>query len=59
MNIKVFNHASIKITGSKIIYFDAYSLEEEKHDADIIFITHDHYDHYDETSIKKIINEKK
>lgn len=58
MNIQVFNQASIKFTGSKIIYFDSYLLEEEKHDADIIFITHDHYDHYDEESIKKAMNEK-
>lgn len=57
MNIQVFNQASIKLTGSKIIYFDSYLLEEESHDADIIFITHDHYDHYDEKSILKAMNE--
>lgn len=57
MNIQVFNQASIKLTGSKIIYFDSYLLEEENHDADIIFITHDHYDHYDENSISKAMNE--
>ena len=57
MNIQVFNQASIKLTGSKVIYFDSYQLEEEKHDADIIFITHDHYDHYDEKSLSKAMNE--
>lgn len=57
MNIQVFNQASIKLTGSKIIYFDPYSLVEEKHDANIIFITHDHYDHYEESSIIKAMNE--
>lgn len=57
MNIQVFNQASIKLTGSKIVYFDSYLLEEENHDADIIFITHDHYDHYDENSISKAMNE--
>ena len=57
MNIQVFNHASIKLIGTKIIYFDPYLLVEEKNDADIIFITHDHYDHFDEKSIKKAMNE--
>lgn len=57
MNIQVFNQASIKLTGSKTIYFDSYLLVEEKHDADMIFITHDHYDHYEEESLKKAMNE--
>lgn len=57
MNIQVFNQASIKLTGNKIIYFDPYSLVEEKHDANIIFITHDHYDHYEASSIIKAMNE--
>ena len=54
MNIEVIHHASIKLTGDKIIYFDPYKIEDELHDADYIFITHDHYDHYDEESINKI-----
>lgn len=56
MNIQVFNQSSIKLTEDKVIYFDPYSLLEEKHDADIIFITHDHYDHYEESSIIKAMN---
>lgn len=54
MKIEVIHHASIKLIGEKIIYFDPYKIEEEIHDADYIFITHDHYDHYDEDSIKKV-----
>ena len=54
MNIEVIHHASIKLTGDKVIYFDPYKIEDEIHDADYIFITHDHYDHYDEESIKKV-----
>ena len=57
MNIQVFNQASIKFSGAKIIYFDPYKLPIEKHDADLIFITHDHYDHYEEESIKKTMIE--
>ena len=57
MKIEVIHHASIKLIGNKIIYFDPYKIEKETHDADYIFITHDHYDHYDEESIKKVKND--
>ena len=55
MKIKVFNQAAIKIESTTNIYFDPYQIKEEFHDADYIFITHDHYDHYDEESIKNIM----
>ena len=54
MNVKVIHHASIKFSGDKVIYFDPYDIKEELHDADYVFITHDHYDHYDPESIKNI-----
>lgn len=56
MKIEVLNHASIKLSADKIIYFDPYDIKDELHDADYIFITHDHYDHYDELSINNIKN---
>lgn len=54
MKIEILNHASIKLSDNKIIYFDPYDIKEEYQDADYIFITHDHYDHYDEESITNI-----
>ena len=56
MKIEVIHHSSIKFIGDKVIYFDPYKIEEEMHDADYIFITHDHYDHYDPESIEKVRN---
>ena len=56
-NIEVNTQSSIKITLDKIIYFDPYKIEDNKHDADIIFITHNHYDHMDKESIKKVKND--
>ena len=38
-------------------YHDYEKINEESHDADLIFITHDHYDHFDLDSIKKIMND--
>lgn len=57
MKIEVLGHASVKLTGEKVIYFDPYNIKKDYHDADYIYITHDHYDHYDEESINKVRNE--
>lgn len=57
MEIKINGHSSIKIISDKIIYFDPFKIEKESHDADIIFITHDHYDHFSIEDIKKIEKE--
>lgn len=38
-----------------IIYVDPFKLEEEVHDADYIFLTHDHYDHYSLDDINKVL----
>ena len=38
----------------KIIYIDPYHIDKNYNDADIIFITHDHYDHYSEDDIDKV-----
>ena len=56
-NIKVLYHSSIKISKDKIIYIDPFEINKNYNDADIIFITHDHYDHYSEADIDKVINE--
>ena len=58
MEIKLNAQSSIKITSNKTIYFDPYLIKEETHDADYIFITHEHYDHFDIESIKKVSNDK-
>ena len=56
MNIEINCHSSIKMKGEKIIYIDPFKIEKQTNDADIIFITHDHYDHYSEEDIDKLIN---
>ena len=56
-NIQVLYHSSIKINKEKVIYIDPFKIEDDCYDADIIFITHSHYDHYSEEDINKIIKE--
>lgn len=57
MEIKVLYHSSIKIISDKRIYLDPFKIKEEKHDADIILVTHSHYDHFSEEDIIKVKNE--
>ena len=53
-NIEVLCHSSIRINRGSIIYFDPFNIGKNYNDADFIFITHDHYDHYSEEDINKV-----
>lgn len=53
-NVEVLYHSSIKINDEKVIYIDPFKIENGYSDADIIFITHDHYDHFSKEDIKII-----
>ncbi len=55
--ITVNCQSSIRIADKEIIYFDPYKILKESHDADLIFITHDHFDHFDTLSIENIRKE--
>ena len=54
-NIYVNTRSSIKITGTKTIYFDPLDIEGTPCDADIVFVTHEHWDHFSPDDIKKVI----
>ena len=56
-NIEVLYHSSIRINKEKTIYIDPFKIDKNYNDADIVFITHDHFDHYSEEDIDKVINE--
>jgi L-ascorbate metabolism protein UlaG (beta-lactamase superfamily) len=51
--IKWYGHASFKISGEKVIYIDPWKIQDEEK-ADIILISHSHYDHFSLEDIKKI-----
>lgn len=54
-NIEVLCHSCIKFNKGEVIYFDPFKIEKNYNDADAIFITHDHYDHYSEEDIDKVV----
>ncbi|MDE7246428.1 MAG: MBL fold metallo-hydrolase [Lachnospiraceae bacterium] len=56
-HITVNTQSSIRIEGSQVLYFDPFQIATAARDADMIFITHDHYDHFDPPSIAKIKKE--
>lgn len=53
--ITINTHSSIRINEGIIIYCDPFRITEEKHDADIILITHSHFDHFSPEDISKVM----
>lgn len=44
--VTVNTHSSIRIeTGGRVLYVDPFALTKATGDADIIFLTHSHFDH--------------
>ena len=56
MKITVNKQSSIRIVSDKIIYVDPIDYKA-LHDADYIFITHPHWDHFSLVSILELKNE--
>lgn len=52
-NIHWLGHAGFRIDGDKVIYFDPYQIEAGPR-ADLIFISHDHFDHCSQEDVAKI-----
>ena len=56
-NIEVFTQSSIRIRcGAGTVYADPFHMKISPHDADIVLITHDHYDHFSPEDLAKVIN---
>ena len=53
MQIKWLGHASFKLKGTKTVYIDPWKISPDEK-ADIILITHPHFDHFSPEDIGKI-----
>lgn len=56
--VEVFCQNSIKIKKEKTIYIDPYKISTHYTDADYVFITHAHPDHYSPQAINMVKTEK-
>ena len=52
--ITVNTQSSIRIEAEKIIYFDPFKITTAANDADVVFITHEHFDHFSPEDIQKV-----
>ena len=57
VELKWLGHSGFLIKNSKTIYIDPYNVKAGMDKADIILITHSHYDHCSVVDIEKIIQE--
>lgn len=58
-NIRVLTHSSIRIqSGDTVLYVDPYKVSGRPQDADFVFITHDHFDHFFPEDIEKVSCDK-
>ncbi|MBQ9383713.1 MAG: MBL fold metallo-hydrolase [Ruminiclostridium sp.] len=54
-NITVNTQSSIRIAGSDVVVrFDPFRISGNPNDADIIFFTHEHYDHFSLDDIERV-----
>jgi len=58
-NVKLdwLGHSSFKITNKRVIYIDPYNIQADEK-ADIILITHSHYDHCSIEDIKELVKDR-
>lgn len=57
VEIKWLGHDGFLIKNSKIIYIDPYNIKEDSEKADIILLTHGHYDHCSVPDLQKVVKE--
>ena len=57
IELKWLGHSGFLIKNKKVIYIDTYNIKDGLEPADIILITHSHYDHCSLLDMEKIIKE--
>ena len=54
VNIEHLGHAVFRLTGSKTVYFDPYKLEGPQAPADVVLVTHSHFDHCSPSDLAQV-----
>ena len=55
IELEWLGHAGFLIKNSKVIYIDPYQIKEDSEKADLILLTHSHYDHCSVADMDKIV----
>jgi len=55
--LKWLGHSGFLVKNSSVIYIDPYKISDNSEKADLILITHSHYDHCSYEDIQKIVKE--
>lgn len=53
-NVFWLGHDSFRIEGSKTVYLDPWKIAAGAPPADLILVTHDHFDHYSDDDIRRL-----
>lgn len=53
-NLHWLGHASFRLDASRRIYFDPWKLSKGSQKAEIIFISHDHFDHFSKDDVASL-----
>ncbi|MGD9275596.1 MAG: MBL fold metallo-hydrolase [Candidatus Pacearchaeota archaeon] len=57
VELKWLGHSGFLILNSKVIYIDPYNITENLPKADLILLTHSHYDHCSVADLQKIVRD--
>src|SRR5665647_1731877 len=53
-NIHWLGHDSFRLDGSSTVYIDPWKLSADAPPADLVLVTHDHYDHFSPDDIARL-----
>jgi len=57
LSIERINHDCFKIKGSKVVYIDPFQVGNVDDKADLVLITHEHYDHCSPSDVERVSDE--
>lgn len=59
LQIRWINHASFRLADEgNVVYIDPWKLPSATNDADVVFVSHSHYDHCSAEDIRKVSNDE-